>query len=176
VLRSRGLSFGNDRRVQQERKLKGGNRDITESMVGPSRAHSRQGAGADEISSAAVVDDGHGRDPPNRYELAMTEVEQIGEADFAERVLASDMPVLVDFWKSNCAPCRVLARSLEEYAGAVEGVRIVAVNVEESPHVAVMHDVLSVPTLKLFVDGQVVRSFTGPKSVESLTVDLADYA
>jgi thioredoxin 1 len=79
----------------------------------------------------------------------MTEVQRIDEADFGEHVLAIDLPVLVEFWKQNCAPWRILARSLDEYTREAEGIRVVAVNVEQSLRVAVMYDVLSVPTLKL---------------------------
>lgn len=72
------------------------------------------------------------------------------------------VPVLVDFWASWCAPCRMLAPVLERLAEKAQGRwRLVKVNTEEHPDIAGAYAVRSIPSVKLFVDGNVVDEFTG---------------
>jgi thioredoxin 1 len=93
-------------------------------------------------------------------------------SDFAQRVLAAELPVLVDFWAPSCVPCRKvtpLVRALgERHAGRLI---VHEVNVDEHPAVASAYDVLSLPTLILFVGGSPVERIAGavkPAKLERL--------
>ena len=83
--------------------------------------------------------------------------EPVDDNNFAEQVLASAEPILVDFWAPWCAPCRLVGGLLEElgpeYAGRL---RIVKLNVDESPQTAQRYGIASIPTMILFKNGQVV--------------------
>jgi thioredoxin 1 len=77
------------------------------------------------------------------------------DSSFAGDVLQSDKPVLVDFWAEWCGPCRAIAPILEEVASArQDSLRVVKVNVDESPELAGRYGVRSIPTLILFQGGQ----------------------
>jgi thioredoxin 1 len=83
------------------------------------------------------------------------------EDNFAELVLNSDVPVLVDFYADWCGPCRMVAPVLEELARETTNARIVKVNVDESPQLASRYGISSIPNLKVFQDGQVVGEQVG---------------
>lgn len=90
------------------------------------------------------------------------------DADFATTVLASKVPVLVDFWGPACGPCLMMAPILEEIAEAYEGrLTIAKVDVSQNPQVAEAYRVNSIPTLNFYVDGELVKSLVGgrPKLV-----------
>jgi thioredoxin len=90
---------------------------------------------------------------------------EVTDASFAEEVLGSDVPVIVDFWAPWCRPCRAIGRVLEELADAAgERVRLVRLNVDENVGVPSRYDVLSLPTVMLFAGGSVVETVVGPQS------------
>jgi thioredoxin 1 len=83
------------------------------------------------------------------------------EANFAELVLNSDVPVLVDFYADWCGPCRMIAPVLDELARETPDAKIVKVNVDQSPRLAARYGVSSIPNLKVFHDGKVVDEQVG---------------
>ena len=83
-------------------------------------------------------------------------------ANFEQEVLSADKPVLVDFWASWCAPCRMLGPVVEEVAEETEGRAIVGkLNVDEEMELARKYRVASIPTLIVFENGQEVRRSVG---------------
>lgn len=82
--------------------------------------------------------------------------------NFANEVLQSDVPVLVDFWAVWCAPCRMVAPVVDEMATKYEGkVKVGKLNVDEHGEVAQRYNVRGIPTLLLFNNGQVAEQIVG---------------
>lgn len=88
-------------------------------------------------------------------------VEHVDDVNFKERVLGSQVPVLVDFYADWCGPCKMLAPLLEEIASGNPNVKIVKVNVDESPELANRYQINSIPSLKVFKSGKVVAQHVG---------------
>ena len=90
----------------------------------------------------------------------MTVIE-VNDSNFEQEVLQADKPVLVDFYAPWCAPCRLAEPVLEELAQEKEDVKIVKLNVDENPATAQKYQVMSIPTVILFKDGQIVNQMVG---------------
>jgi thioredoxin 1 len=88
-------------------------------------------------------------------------VEHVDDVNFKEKVLGSQVPVLVDFYADWCGPCKMLAPLLEEIANGNPNVKIVKVNVGESPELAARYQINSIPSLKVFKSGKVVAQHVG---------------
>ncbi|MDX1507058.1 MAG: thioredoxin [Woeseiaceae bacterium] len=98
----------------------------------------------------------------------------VTDADFAEQVLQSDKPVLVDFWAEWCAPCRMLGPVIESLAGDYDGRAVIAkVDIDANQQVAMQFGIRSIPTVMLFDKGQVVDTFVGvrPKADYAASLD-----
>jgi thioredoxin 1 len=99
----------------------------------------------------------------------------VTDASFADDVLMSDKPVLVDFWAEWCGPCKMVAPILEEIAAEHDGLVIAKLNVDENPQTAASFGITSIPTMSVFQGGQVVKSIIGAKPKAALLADLAPY-
>ena len=106
----------------------------------------------------------------------MGNVTEVSDASFEAEVLQSTVPVLVDFWAPWCGPCRMIAPLVEQLATENAGkVKVVKVNIDDSPNAAGGYGVSSIPTLMIFKNGQGIDRFVGvqPKNRLQDAIDQA---
>lgn len=98
--------------------------------------------------------------------------------NFESEVLKSDIPVIVDFWAEWCMPCRMIAPVLEELSQQYDGkVKIGKLNVDEQGEIGTEYNIISIPTLLFFKDGQMVKQHVGaaPKAaLEQLVSEIIE--
>lgn len=88
--------------------------------------------------------------------------------NFETEVMQSDKPVLIDFWASWCGPCQMVLPIIKELAEEVTHAKICKVNVDEQPELAKKFRILSIPTLMVVKNGEVVKREVGAKSKEEI--------
>jgi len=100
----------------------------------------------------------------------------VTDETFEAEVLKSSKPVIVDYWAEWCGPCRMIAPVLEEIASEyAEKIDVVKLNVDENPAVAQRYQILAIPTLNVFQNGEVVKQIKGAKPKAALLKDLAEF-
>ena len=103
-------------------------------------------------------------------------VSTLSDATFDEEVGAADEPLLVDFWAEWCGPCKLIAPVLDEIAGENVGkLRIAKLNVDDNPDIARRFEVMSIPTMIVFKDGQPAKRMVGAKGKGQLLQELSDF-
>jgi thioredoxin 1 len=91
------------------------------------------------------------------------QVLEVTDADFEEKILQTDRPALVDFWATWCMPCKAVGVVVEEIAGELADKLVVGkLDIGNNPNVAVKFGIVSVPTVVLFKNGEMVERLTGP--------------
>ncbi len=98
------------------------------------------------------------------------------DASFDEEIGSADTAIVVDFWAEWCGPCKTIAPVLDEIAEEQAGkLRVGKVNVDDSPEVARRFEVMSIPTLIVFKDGQAKKRLVGAKGKSQLMSELSEF-
>lgn len=106
----------------------------------------------------------------------MSKAMDVTDATFEAEVLNSEKTILVDFWAEWCGPCRAVSPILDQIAAEhADKITIVKLNVDDNPQTAMKYQITSIPMMKVYQGGEVVKSILGAKPKGAIELDLADY-
>ncbi|HEY8280887.1 MAG TPA: thioredoxin [Leifsonia sp.] len=106
----------------------------------------------------------------------MSAARSVTDSSFESDVLNSEKTILVDFWAEWCGPCRAVGPILDQIAAEhADKIEIVKLNVDENPQTAAKYQITSIPAMKVYQGGEVVKTVIGAKPKPALEADLAAY-
>lgn len=106
----------------------------------------------------------------------MSSAKDVTDATFAEEVLNSSETIMVDFWAEWCGPCRAVSPILDAIAAEhSDKIKIVKLNVDDNPQMAMKYQITSIPAMKVFRNGEVVKTVIGAKPKPAIEADLAEF-
>lgn len=106
----------------------------------------------------------------------MSNAVDVTDATFDELVLNSGETVMVDFWAEWCGPCRAVSPILDAIASEnSDKIKIVKLNVDDNPQTAVKYQITSIPAMKVFKGGELVKTIIGAKPKPAIEADLAEF-
>jgi thioredoxin 1 len=106
----------------------------------------------------------------------MAGVTEVGDQQFDQEILKSEMPVLVDFWADWCVPCHMVSPVVEEIGqDRAETLKVAKLNVDDNPESAYRYGVMSIPTLILFKGGEEIARVVGAKPKEAILRELDEH-
>ena len=103
----------------------------------------------------------------DKEDYKMTAI-NINKNNFQNEVLNSDKPVLLDFWASWCAPCRMVVPIVEEIASERRDIKVGKINVDEEPELANKFSIMSIPTLVVMKNGKIVQQVSGARPKDAI--------
>ncbi len=106
----------------------------------------------------------------------MSVAHDVTDATFESEVIASNETIMVDFWAEWCGPCRAVSPILDQIAAEhADKIKIVKLNVDDNPETAMKYRITSIPAMKVFRGGEVVKTVIGAKPKPALEADLAEF-
>ncbi|MEL0148743.1 MAG: thioredoxin [Pontimonas sp.] len=106
----------------------------------------------------------------------MSNARDVTDQNFDTEVLASEKPIMVDFWAEWCGPCRAVSPILDQIATEhSDKIDVVKLNVDDNPETAMKFQITSIPTMKVFKGGEVVKTVIGAKPKPALEADLQEF-
>ena len=106
----------------------------------------------------------------------MSTAHDVTDATFADEVLNSKDTIMVDFWAEWCGPCRAVSPILDQIAAEhAAKIKIVKLNVDDNPQMAMKYQITSIPAMKVFRGGEVVKTVIGAKPKPAIEADLAEF-
>jgi thioredoxin 1 len=106
----------------------------------------------------------------------MSSAHDVTDATFTDEVINSDETIMVDFWAEWCGPCRAVSPILDQIATEhSDKIKIVKLNVDDNPQIAAQYQITSIPAMKVFKGGEVVKTIIGAKPKPAIEKDLADF-
>ena len=106
----------------------------------------------------------------------MSSARDVTDQNFDTEVLASEKPIMVDFWAEWCGPCRAVSPILDQIATEhSDKIDVVKLNVDDNPETAMKYQITSIPTMKVFRAGEVVKTVIGAKPKPALEADLQEF-
>ena len=106
----------------------------------------------------------------------MSNAKDVTDASFTDDVLNSSDTIMVDFWAEWCGPCRAVSPILDQIASEhSDKIKIVKLNVDDNPQMAMKYQITSIPAMKVFRGGEVVKTVIGAKPKPALEADLAEF-